>query len=280
MMSRRTRRAVIAALLGALLLTTGCNGGGTSVARSRSVEVWAVGDGPNGKPAAKAVADLISDNKPDRLIYLGDVYGDYAKLFDGTFGSRGLTKITLPTPGNHDWPSQRAGYLTYWSKVNGTPQRSYYATRLGGWEILSLNSEEPIGRGSVQYRWLTRQLRGPGTCRLAFLHRPRWSAGRHGDRRELAAAWDALSRHAVLMLAGHDHTMQRLAPRDGITQLVAGSGGRNFYPIDQAYAGLRFGNNTDFGALRLRLTADRADFAFVTVDGDVLDSGRVACEPA
>ncbi|MGH8893197.1 MAG: metallophosphoesterase family protein [Actinomycetes bacterium] len=280
-MRRRTSRLGPAALLFVSLAAAACSSG-ERVAAGPPVEVWAVGDGPNAKADDEAVAAMVAEAEPDRVLFLGDVYGDdYAQRFDETFGSVGLVDITLPTPGNHEWPSQREAYLRYWSEATGAPTRTYYATRIGGWQVISLNSEEPIGRGSAQHEWLRNTLdKGAGTCRLAFLHRPRWSAGRHGDQRDLDAVWDALTGRASLVLSGHDHSMQRLRSIDGITQLVVGSGGRNFYPLDFTDPRLRFGNNTEYGALQMRLTPGRADLEFVSVSGDVLDTGRVPCRPA
>jgi hypothetical protein len=80
------------------------------------------------------------------------------------------------------------------------------------------------------------------------------------------------------VLSGHDHDMQRLAPRNGITQLVSGAGGRGLYDVDESDPRLEFSNDTDYGALRLTLAPGEATYTFVTVDGEELDSGRVTCE--
>jgi calcineurin-like phosphoesterase family protein len=111
-----------------------------------------------------------------------------------------------PTPGNHDWPDHESGYDSYWQRVTGAPTPPWYAFRAGGWHVLVLNSEAPHGPGSAQLRWLRAQLRGRTSCRLANWHRPRFSAGRHGDQPDMSPMWDALRGHAALVLSGHDHT--------------------------------------------------------------------------
>ena len=273
---------LLALLVAAGVLLAACSGGGGEDKSENEdvagVEVWAVGDGPDAKEFAVRVARMIAKAKPHRVLYLGDVYGNYEQRFDKTFGAAGIVERVLPTPGNHEWPSQRNGYLRYWAAVKGEPQPTYYSTRLGGWQVISLNSEEAIGRQSPQIAWLREQV-GAGTCRIAFTHRPRYSAGRHGDQLDMEPIWEQLAGHTTLYLAGNDHTMQRLAPRDGITTLIAGSGGRNFYTLDRSNPDLEFGNNTDFGALRLRLSPGRADYTFVSLDGEELDSGRLRCRP-
>jgi hypothetical protein len=247
-----------------------------ALSEQQAVDVWAVGDSTTESRATGRVVRLIKKADPDRIFYLGDVYEDYSDRFDATFGRAGLLDEVLPSAGNHEWPSQRDEYLAYWRKVKGRPVGPFYSTRMGGWQVLSLNTQEPMGPGSAQLRWLRRQLRGGGDCRLAFWHRPRWSAGDHGDQEDVAPLWRALKGRARLVLSGHDHDMQRFAPRGGITQLVSGAGGRSLYDVDVDRR-LRFSNDRDYGALHLRLEPGVASFRFVTVDGRTLHSGRVRC---
>ena len=243
-------RVFTAALVAAVLVTgaAACGGEGKSgaaehVARTSGIEsassnkpvvVWAVGDGADGEPYGRQVGRLIERGKPDRFLYLGDVYEEgtakefkdnYAPVF-GKFAD-----ITAPTPGNHEWGRRDEGYRPYWKKVLGKDIPDYYRFTVGGWEILSLNSEAPHDEGSPQVRWLRSNLSGDGTCRLAFWHRPRYSFGDHGDQPDIQPLWNALRGRAVLIVNGHEHNTERFAPRDGITELVAGEGGRGIYPI-------------------------------------------------
>jgi hypothetical protein len=162
--------------------------------------------------------------------------------------------------------------------------RNYYAFQVGRWQFLSLNSEAPHGAGSAQLRWLDDAIRSTpqfGTCRIAYGHRPRYSAGTvHGDQPDMQPVWDALTGHASVVLAGHEHDMQRLAPREGITELISGAGGKDLYPLDPGYSRLRFGDDARYGALRLTLDGPALDYAFVDSSGEVLDSGRIGCDRA
>ena len=75
----------------------------------------------------------------------------------------------------------------------------HYSFTLAGWRILSLNSEDSVEPGSAQLSWLEDELSGPGNCRLAFWHAPRYSAGtgtataptslRSGTRSRAAPRW-------------------------------------------------------------------------------------------
>ncbi len=250
--------------------------------------VWAVGDGADGGGAAKAVTARIAAGHPDRLLYLGDVYGptiqrllsgdgtaaDYRDDYATTYGR--LASLTAPTPGNHEWPRRGDGYEPYWRRVTGTTPPAYYAFTAGGWKLLSLNSEAPHDPASRQVRWLQREVRGSGTCRLAFWHRPRFSIGHHGDQPDVAPLFDALRGHAVLAVSGHDHSMQRYRPVGGVTQVVSGAGGHDRYGLHREPR-LRFGDDADYGALRIDLRPGRARLRFIAADGRVLDDSTVRC---
>lgn len=78
--------------------------------------VWAVGDGADEGVGSRAVARLISSGDPVRFLYLGDVYeGGSAQEFRANYAAiyGPLKDITLPTPGNHDWPRHAEGYDSY-----------------------------------------------------------------------------------------------------------------------------------------------------------------------
>jgi hypothetical protein len=213
------------------------------------------------------------------VLYLGDVYEagsptDFRTHFASIY--RPLLKRMAPTPGNHEWPTHRSGYDPFWRSVTGAATPPWYALDVGGWHVISLNSETAGDAG--QLSWLKRRLAlyGSGNCTLAFWHRPRFSAGPHGDQADLAPLWNALRGHARLVLSGHDHDLQRMRPIEGITQVVSGAGGRHRYAVHRDRR-LAFADDSHFGALRLRLSPGQARLAFVTADGRVLDRSAVRC---
>jgi len=251
--------------------------------------LWAVGDGADGGADARSVVARMKRKRFDRLLYLGDVYGsgllslvtgdgtaaDYRDRYDPLYGA--FAAKTAPTPGNHEWRQRGEGYEPYWEKVYGTPPPAYYAFDVAGWQLLSLNTQAPHGAGSAQVRWLREQVRdAPGTCRLAFWHVPRYNAGRHEDEPGVAPLWEALRGHATIVVNGHDHNMQRFAPIDALTQYVSGAGGHKRYPLRRDRR-LAFGNDRDFGALRIELSPGRARTAFVSAGGRILDVHTLRC---
>ena len=241
--------------------------------------VWAAGDGADGSAVAKRLARRIERDRPDAFLYLGDVYPsgtatDFARRYQPVYGR--LADVTWPTAGNHEWGNRTSGYEPYWrARGRGRP---WYRVRIGGWELLSLNSEAPHETRSPQLRWLHRVLaKGDGTCRLAFWHRPRYSAGSvHGDAPDVAPLWDAVRGRARLVLTGHEHTLQRFQKRDGLTEYVSGAGGAVLYGLHRD-SRLAFGLAGATGALRITLTPGHARLDFRSVDGKLLDRSRASC---
>jgi hypothetical protein len=238
--------------------------------------VWAVGDA--NLPNSKRVTRLIKRADPDRVLYLGDVYPEgRPEDFDRWAKPWGdLINRMAPTPGNHEWLRASEGYEPFWREVTGETPPTYYSFEAGGWDILSVNGEHSEWQ-SIE-TWLADQASGGGDCRIAFWHRPAYSAGKYKEGDEHARAfWDALQGGARIVLSGHDHDMQRLRPRDGIVQFISGAGGRHRHHVNEDLRRLAFGDDDHFGALRLRLSPGRAKWRFVTAGGRVLDKGSLFC---
>ena len=262
----------------------GPHGGGhgwvPSRAKRRSV-VWAVGDAADGSVVSEGVAGMVRNRRVDGLLYLGDVYatgtaGEFEAKYRPLYGLLG--RISAPTIGNHEWPNVATGYVPYWTAVRGTPPPLWYAFAASGWQLISLNSNLP--GSSDQRRWLERLIkRTPryGTCRIAFMHHPIFSTGLHGGLEALQPIFGELRGHASVVLAGHDHDMQRFRPVAGITQLVDGAGGAELYPVDRSDSRLAFADDRHHGALRLVLRPGRLALTFVAADGSALDRSSVRC---
>ena len=165
-------RPVILSLSCSLALAA-CGGDGAPVppatAASRATVVWAVGDGGTGTKAAKQVAALIARDRPDHVIYLGDVYDhgtreEFQTKFAPVYGA--LARRMWPTPGNHDWPSHATGYGPYWRAALGRRLPYRYERRAGGWRVLSANSATPDD--PRQLAWLRERTSGGGDCRIVF----------------------------------------------------------------------------------------------------------------
>lgn len=272
---RRLLLAVLLAMAAATVLpaTAGADG------------VWAVGDGAVAGTEDDALAARVQAAGVDRLLYLGDVYergtaSDYRQNYDPSWGR--FKAITSPTPGNHEWGYRAVGYDPYWGALAPrTGGGHWYSFNHAGWHFVSLNSEEDTSSASAQVAWLRADLaRYPGTCTVAFWHRPRYSAGGHPDAPEVQPFWDALAGHAAIVVNGHDHDYQRFSPVRGITQLVVGSGGRRTLdPVNRSDPRLAFADDTHLAALRLRLAGRGATYELIDGDGVRRDGGSVGCRP-
>jgi hypothetical protein len=272
-MRRSLKLCSLAFLLAAVL--AGCGGGSSP----DPVVVWAVGDGAAPGDIPKLVAARVAQDGPANVIYLGDVYEtgtaeEFAKNFAGVY--RGLVKEMWPTPGNHDWPKHEAGYDPFWREQLGHPIPEYYERSAGGWQILSVNSEN--AKNPAQLKWLRQRAAGGGTCRIAFWHRPALDAGLHrADEPTVHGLWQAVRGRAAILLSGHDHNMQRFKPLDGTVQYVSGAGGKGRYDVDESDRRLAWSDDKLSGALRISLVPGRADLEFISEDGTVLDHSTVFC---
>ena len=289
---RRAARLALGCLTA--LLIAGCSGDaseGDEAAEapfmisggSGPATVWAVGDAGHLGERERAVARLIAGANPDRFLYLGDVYetgtAEEFEAYDALYGR--LAPLTAPTPGNHEWPKHEQGYDPYWESRKGRTPPSYYSFDLAGWQIISLNSQIFGDDLSEQLEWLRREVAGPGDCRLAFWHEPRYSAGTtkgKGDEPSVDPLWRTLRGKAALVVNAHEHNMQRLEPRDEIIELIAGAGGHvERYALNEDDPRVAFSSEDEDGALRMRLRPRQARIDFVATGGEVLDSSIVRC---
>lgn len=229
--------------------------------------VWAVGDAANSSEASIKIGQLILTNKPDKFIYLGDVYAsgqlfEYQTHYEKAFGS--LKPITSPIPGNHDWLNDLKGYKTYWNDIP-----DYYAFDLEGWRFYCLDSESPHHPGSPQYEWLVQNKVGPAV--LCF-HRPRFTEGpMHTDAWDMQSILDIFKDCTTLGLSGHNHNMQDFHPVGKFKQLVSGAGGGGGDPAGQPRSNQRllWSRGNGFGALKLKVSSDKIDYQFVTETGEI-----------
>jgi hypothetical protein len=197
---------------------------------------------------------------------------------------------TRPAPGNHDYGTPGAsGYYHYYGFLAGDSGIGYYSYDVGGWHIISLNSNVSMAAGSTQEQWLRADLSlHPVSCILAYWHHPRFSSGEHGSSTDPEPLWQALyDANADLILSGHDHIYERFAPqtptgvRDtvrGIREFVVGTGGADLYQFPTNSPNSEVRNNTTHGVIKLTLRARGYDWEFVPVAGGTFrDSGSGKC---
>lgn len=292
----------------------------TTVAPGATFVVAAAGDIAGRDRAQHATAALLLQLREESglaaILTLGDnqyprgEYHDFLAHYDRTWGHPALKPLTRPSPGNHDYALGRSNAEGYFDYFNGRGQdsgpagerdRGYYSFDMGDWHFVALNTSDgcriiPCAPGSPMYEWLRRDLeanRRP--CVLAYFHHPRFQQGEvHGDNPQVAPLWDALyDAGADVVLAGHDHNFQQLAPMDktgavdrarGIRSFVVGTGGAQPYPtfdLDRHAAAVEARVARRYGVLVLTLGPGQYRWQFRAAGnapgGDVLAAGQDVC---
>jgi hypothetical protein len=215
------------------------------------------------------------------------------KVFDRTWGR--FAGYIHPAPGNHEYMTPgAAGYFQYFGEAAGISGQGYYTFTLGGWRIVSLNSNYEFGvgveAGSAQAVWLQGLLaQDTHKCTLAYWHHPLFSSGQNGDYRGMRAIFDILyNANADVVLNGHDHLYERFGPQTadgrpdparGIREFIVGTGGVNpdyrFVTTKPNSEQRITGQN---GVLKLTLLADSYQWEFVTApNGAITDNGTGQC---
>ena len=241
-----------------------------------------------------ATSDRILAIDPTVVLTLGDnqypsgTLSDFQRHYGPTWG-RFRTR-TRPSPGNHEYETAgAAGYFAYFGRLAKPRGRSYYSFDLGGWHLISLDSNIDVRAGSRQGRWLRTDLATTTKrCILAYWHHPRFTSGAHqGDNPRVGPFWNALyTARADVVLSGHEHNYERFARQNpagratpqGIRQFVVGTGGVNLLGFAAPKPNSQVRRNDTWGVLVLVLHRRSYRWRFVSEDGDVVDrGGPVAC---
>ena len=214
---------------------------------------------------------------------------EFSDCFDATWGRFGSR--LRPSPGNHDYQTPvAAGYYRYFGDRAGPGNRGYYSFDVGGWHIVSMNSAVDAKVGSAQYRWLIADLEASSgkLCTLVFWHHPVFSSGPHGNDPRMRDAFAALhGAGADVLLVGHDHVYERLAPHDaegeadpvrGIRSFTVGTGGARLYKFKDPHPRSEMRDASTHGILRLFLGDGIYRWEFVPAGGGALrDPGEGVC---
>jgi hypothetical protein len=278
-------------------------------AADRPLVVYAAGDIAdcrNNRPAdsgAAATAALIARGEPDALVLtLGDhtypsgAAAEFSDCYAPTWGR--FKARTRPTPGNHEYTSGKAdAYFDYFGELAGPRGRGYYSFDKGDWHFISLNSDLDRTGQQRQLVWLKDDLAASkARCTLAYWHAPMYSSGGHTPTKRMQDAWRALHAAGVeLVLSGHDHDYERLAPMDadaqpdaarGVRQFVVGTGGAYLTPYLWIHDQSEARSNWRTGVLKLVLKQNSYEWEFLPVEPktapehpqqEASDSGAANC---
>jgi tartrate-resistant acid phosphatase type 5 len=293
------RRSIVACFLG------GCHAGIPEPPLDQRIEVSrpgdtitfaVIGDMGYAGPDEQAVAELVASWRPDLVITLGDnnypdgaqetidanigqYYHSYIAPYRGRYGEGADVNRFFPTPGNHDWRAEDlAPYLQYF-ELPGNER--YYEITWGPVQFFALDSDrrEPDGNedDSKQARWLEGALaRSAAPWQIVYMHHAPYSSGKHGN--ESSMQWPFHKWGADAVLAGHDHTYERIERPEGV-YFVNGLGGNpDRYPLEDVaeHSSVRF--NAAHGAMKVEATASSITFSFITTGRETIDSKTLTRE--
>lgn len=250
-----------------------------------------------GVGAAQATAKLL-DAISGMVFTAGDnayekgSHDEFRRCYEPTWGRHKAR--TRPAPGNHEYRTDAAaGYFGYFGTAAGTRGEGWYSYDVGTWHVVVLNSNcAAVGCGpaSAQLTWLAADLAASSAkCTLAYWHHPRWGGGSRQPEPGVQAFWEVLyEKGADLVVNGHDHFYERIAPVDpkgmpdperGIRQITVGTGGGSLYKFERPPLPItEVRDDKTFGVLKLSLRADGYDWQFVGIPGSFFtDSGSAAC---
>jgi 3',5'-cyclic AMP phosphodiesterase CpdA len=271
--------------------------GGLAAPSAFAADIVAAGDIAGCDSSGDTQTAALLDGLPGTILALGDLAyddgtaSDFEDCYEPTWGRHKAR--TRPAPGNHEYNTGgAAGYYDYFGAAAGDPDEGWYSFDLGGWHIVSLNSNCAAAggctRSSPQGEWLAADLAAhPRTCTLAYWHHPRFSSGDHGNILAVRDLWAILDEHdADVVLTGHDHDYERFAPQDadgkasasGLREFVVGTGGRSLRAFGSTAANSEVRSRSSYGVLKLQLLPTSYTWQFVPVaGGSFTDSGAANC---
>lgn len=204
---------------------------------SPPLRIVVLGDFGRGGDGQRDVAAAIAKVHAERPLNFGITVGD-------NFYEHGVTSVTdkkwqsrweepyaslgipfYPTLGNHDYYGNVQAQLDYVSasKTWRFPARQYLLSS-GLVDLIAIDTMDP---SPEQSEWLDQQIaKSRAKWLIVYGHHPIYSAGHHGDNKEMEATLLPLLRGRVpLYVAGHDHDLQYLKPIDGTHLVISGGGG-------------------------------------------------------
>lgn len=266
-----------------------------------AVRMAVIGDYGDGSQAEADVAALVKTWMPDVVVTTGDnnypsgaaatidgnvgrFYHQFIAPYTGRYGEGADVNRFFPALGNHDWDARRGRglppqpYIDYFTLPEGPGQERYYDFVWGPVHVFVVDSDyrEPDGSepGTAQWRWLRQGLtQSTAAWKLVVMHEPPYSSGWHGSTKRLR--WPFKAWGATAVLAGHDHTYERLVV-DGLPYFVNGLGGASRYRFGKLLPGSQVHYNGDSGAMLIEADEHTIVFRFINRAGQVIDLYRLS----
>jgi 3',5'-cyclic AMP phosphodiesterase CpdA len=254
-----------------------------------AVRFAVIGDYGAANEAEERVAELVRAERPDFVITTGDnnypdgeaatidpnigrFYHEFIHPYRGRYGVGATENRFFPSLGNHDWETPGAKpYLDYFTLPGN---ERYYDFVKGDVHFFAIDSDEREPDGitatSKQAAWLEQALKkSTAAWQIVYMHHPPYSSSSHGSSEELR--WPYAKWGADLVLAGHDHTYERVE-QDGIVYVVNGLGGNRPYPFRQPLPGSVIQYQKRHGAQFIEASKSTLVSRFSSIDRETIDA--------
>lgn len=224
-----------------------------------TVSFVAFGDSGSGGADQMAVLEQLGTVPFRLMIHTGDIAyesGTLAQFEDNYFAVYAdlLRSFAMfPSIGNHD---EGDVFRQVFDLPYAAGGHNWYSFDHGDVHFVALDTNEMTAE---QAAWLDADLTAnQRPWVVVYGHHPPYSSGEHGSSMEFRQVFGPiLEAHRVdLVLSGHDHDYERIAPQNGVHYVVTGGGGRGTRAVGSS-------EFTDFSEQVLH-------FVYVEVDGDQL----------
>jgi hypothetical protein len=249
--------------------------------KPKSIRFAAIGDNGTGTreqyDVAAQMARLHQRFPFEFVVMLGDnIYGgqtaaDFKLKFEDPYKALLDAGVKFyASLGNHDNPNER-----FYKPFNMGGKR-YYSFKNGNAAFFALDSNY---MDPEQVSWLQQQLSGSSDWKICFFHHPLHSDGQfHGSDVDLRARIEPiLEKSGVnVVLSGHDHVYERIAPQHGISYFVIGNSGQLRFHNLRPSSEMMKGYDDDCGFAAFEIAGDELYFQVISRKGETIDSGVIS----
>jgi hypothetical protein len=183
--------------------------------------------------------------------------------------------------GNHEIEEKRseaaAAEIEAQLRRFGKPNTFYTVTH-GPMDVFVLDSSTPAATGEKaeeQLAWLESALAASDAkWKVAVLHHPPYSSGKHGSALEVRAAVEPLfiSGGIDIVFTGHDHHYERTLPQHDIVYVVSGAGSKL---SDVGWSDFTAHAESTLQFMLVRIDGDIMAVEAIGTDGQVIDQFQI-----
>jgi hypothetical protein len=223
------------------------------------VSFAAFGDSGSGNADQTGILDQLNTVPLRFMIHTGDIayesgtMNEFEDNYFAVYADLLKSFAMFPAIGNHD---EGDIYRQVFDLPYAARGHNWYSFDQGDVHFVALDTNE---MSAEQAAWLEEDLAAnQRPWVIAYGHHPPYSSGEHGSSMEFRQVFGPiLEKHGVdLVLSGHDHDYERIAPQNGVHYVVTGGGGR----------GTRAVGSSDF----TEFSEQVLNFVYVEIEGDQL----------